>query len=150
MTESEKDLIIRLWESGKTIKEIILFFPYPKDYLRNEVRELKKQGVLVGRSGKTKQKTTQKMLDLYNDGIRNPYEIASRLNVCPKYVNNRLSSCHLSRGKPKQNYKPKSVNEKTAAIINDIKNGKKIKEIASSYDISRQYVYAIKNKYVKE
>lgn len=150
MTESEIKLVERLWASGKGIGEIARLLPYKEYIARQEIRELKRNGVLKGRSGKSRANTQARVLQAYNDGITNPYEIAELCGCCYGYVNTILSNAKLGRGKPKRNYKQRKVCENTQAIITALRSGKRVREICAEFGVSTQYVYEVKNKFVKE
>ena len=94
MTESEIKLVERLWASGKGVGEIARLLPYKEYIAKREIAELKKKGVLKGKSGK------------------------SQAN--------------------------------TQAIIERLKSGKRVREICIEFGVSTQYVYEVKNKFVKE
>lgn len=150
MTESEKELLIRLWDSGKTNKEIFQLFPYKQQYLRQQIKKLKEDGVLKGKNAKTQEKTREKILQAYHSGMTNPYEIAEYVGICMLYVNNVLCEEKLNRKRPPQNYKKKELSESTKKIIDEIKNGTPIANISKKYSVSTQYVYFCRKKYVKE
>lgn len=150
MTESEIKLVERLWASGKGVGEIARLLPYKEYIARREIAKLKKNGVLKGKSGKSQANTQARVLQAYKDGITNPYEIAEMCDVCYGYVNNILSSATSGRQRPKRNYKQRKVCENTQAIITALKSGKRVREIAMEFGVAVQYVYQVKNKFVKE
>lgn len=150
MTESEIKLVERLWASGKGVGEIARLLPYKEYIAIREIRELKRNGVLKGRSGKSRANTQAKVLQAYNDGITSPYEIAEMFGLKVSTVNWILGNSKLDRKRPKHNYKQYPLCEKTQQIITEIKSGKPLHEIAKAHGTSRQYVHKIKNKYVKE
>ena len=147
MTEQDKNLIIRLWESGETKSSIVQLLPYKPYQARLMIEELKKNGTLQGRSGKSEKKTWNKVLQAYNDGKTNPYDIAKMFGLKVGTVNNILSNSRLNRKKPEHNYNQFPLTEKTKQIITEIQSGKSLSEIAREYNISRQYIHKIKNKY---
>lgn len=150
MTESEIKLVERLWASGKGVGEIARLLPY-KEYISiREIRELKRNGVLKGRSGKSQANTQAKVLQAYNDGITSPYDLAEMFGLKVSTVNWILGNSKLDRKRPKHNYKQYPLCEKTQQIITEIQSGKPLHEIAKAHGTSRQYVHKIKNKYVKE
>lgn len=150
MTESEIKLVERLWASGKGVGEIARLLPYKEYIAKQEIRELKRNGVLKGRSGKSRANTQAKVLQAYNDGITSPYEIVELCGVSVGYVNNILSSAIGGRERPKRNYKQRKVCENTQAIITALKSGKRVREICAEFGVSTQYVYQVKDKFVKE
>lgn len=150
MTESEIKLVERLWASGKGVGEIARLLPYKEYIAKREIAELKRNGVLKGRSGKSQANTQARVLQAYKDGITNPYEIAEMFDMDYRYVNNILSNAKLGRERPKRNYKQRKVCENTQAIITALKSGKRVREICAEFGVSTQYVYQVKNKFVKE
>lgn len=150
MTESEIKLVERLWASGKGVGEIARLLPYKEYIAKREIAELKRNGVLKGRSGKSQANTQARVLQAYNDGITSPYEIAEMLDMDCRYVNIILSNAKLGRTRPKRNYKQRKVCENTQAIITALRSGKRAREICAEFGVSTQYVYQVKNKFVKE
>lgn len=150
MTESEIKLVERLWESGKGVGEIARLLPYKEYMAIREIRELKRNGVLKGRSGKSRVNTQERVLQAINDGITSPYVIAKLCGVCVGYVYNVLSQAKVKIQRQKLNYKQRKLCENTQAIITALKGGKKVREICAEFGVSTQYVYQVKNKFVKE
>ena len=150
MTEQDKNLIIRLWESGEPSSAIVRLLPYDTQTAKSMVMELRQNGVLKGRSGKTATKTWEKVLRAYNDGITSPYDLAEMFGLKLTTINNILSNSRLDRKRPKHNYKQYPLCEKTQQIITEIQSGKPLHEIAKAHGTSRQYVHKVKNKHVKE
>lgn len=150
MTEQDKNLIVRLWESGEPTTAIVRLLPYDTQRAKSMITELRQNGVLKGRSGKTATKTWEKVLRAYNDGITNPHDLAEMFSLKVGTINTILSNSRLNRTRPKHNYKERGKCEKTIAIIKEIQSGKPLHEIAKLHGTSKQYVHKIKNKYVKE
>ena len=150
MTESEIKLVERLWASGKGVGEIARLLPYKEYIAKREISELKKKGVLKGKSGKSQAITQERILQAFNDGITSPYEIAELCGVCRRYVYNVLSQAKVKIQRPKHNYKQRKLCENTQAIITALKSGKRVREICDEFGVSKQYVYEVKNKFVKE
>ena len=150
MTESEIKLVERLWASGKGVGEIARLLPYKEYIAKREIAELKKKGVLKGKSGKSQANTQARVLQAYNDGITSPYEIAELCGVYVGYVYNVLSQAKVKIQRPKHNYKQRKLCENTQAIITALRSGKRVREICADFGVSTQYVYEVKNKFVKE
>lgn len=150
MTESEIKLVERLWSSGKGVGEIARLLPYKEYIAKREIAELKRNGVLKGRSGKSQANTQERVLQAYNDGITSPYEIAELCGVGVGYVYNVLSRAKVKIQRPKRNYKQRKLCENTQAIITALQSGKTAREICTEFGVSTQYVYQVKNKFVKE
>lgn len=111
MTEQDKNLIIRLWESGEPKSSIVQHLPYKPYQAKLMIEELKKNGTLQGRSGKTAEKTWEKVLRAYNDGTTNPYDLAEMFRLKVGTVNWILGNSQLNRKKPKHNYNPFPLSE---------------------------------------
>lgn len=150
MTESEIKLVERLWASGKGVGEIARLLPYKEYIAKQEIAELKRNGVLKGRSGKSRVNTQERILQAINDGITSPYEIAELCGVCVGHIRNVLSRAKVKIQRPKRNYKQRKLCENTQAIITALKSGKMVREICAEFGVSTQYVYEVKNKFVKE
>lgn len=151
MTESEKNLVIRLWDSGATIGEIVKLLPY-KEYIAKEyIREMKSQGILVGRSGKSQAKTLAKAINLYNSGITNVCEIAELLGMKKRSVETIFRKGNFKRPRPKHNYRETNICDKSRAILDDIRQGEmSLSEIARKHNVNRQWVWQLKNKNYKQ
>lgn len=144
MTEQDINLIIRLWESGEPKCVIVKMLPYKPYHIEKKILELRQNGVLKGRSGKTSTKTHDKVLDAYNNGITNPYEIADMLGLSHHTIKEHLNKANLNRTRPKHNY---ITCDKTRLIRADLESGIKAREIAKKYGVSTQWVHFVKNKY---
>lgn len=150
MNEQDKKLIIQFWESGLSIRKIVKLLPYKPYHILIAIKELRQNGTIGGKSGKSKEKTWEKVLQAYNNGTTNPHDIAEMFGLKVNTVNVILGNSQLGRKKPKHNYKQMEIGEKTRQIIMEIQSGKPLHEIAKAHGTSRQYVHKVKNKYVKE
>lgn len=149
MTEQDKDFIVRLWESGEPSSSIVRLLPYSPQKAKAMIMELRQNGVLKGRSGKSQSKTWQKVLQAYKGGITSPYELSEMFLLKVGTVNTILSNSRLNRTRPPKNYKQYPIGDKTKEIIAEIQSGKPLHEIAKAYGFSRQYIHRVKEKYVK-
>jgi DNA-binding CsgD family transcriptional regulator len=155
MSESEIKLVKELWESGNTIRQIARLLPYKEYIAIKKIQELRRNGGLSEKGGRTYENTKAKILQLYNDGIKNCEQIGKILCLSKDYVRNILVAEKLNRKRPQHNYnkrKPVDIStlcDKTQKIVQELNNGKPIKDIAKSQNVSRQYVSALKNKYLK-
>lgn len=150
MTEQEIKLIKVLWESGKGVGEIARLLPY-KEYIgKRQIQEMKRNGILQGRSGKSQANIQGRVLKAYQGGITNPYEIAEVLQMDVRYVNGILTKAKLNRQRPKHNYRQRKLCANTQAIITALRSGKRVREICDEFGVSSQYVYQVKDKFVKE
>lgn len=148
MTEQDKNFIVRLWDSGEPMTSIIRLIPYETKVAKSMIAELRQNGTLQGRSGKSWAKTKDKVLKSYNKGICNPYDLAEEHKLTVGTIRTILATSGLHRKKPKHNYKPYPLSEETLAIVTDIQSGKKFLEIAKAHGTSRQYIYKVNKKYV--
>ena len=149
MTENEIALIKRLWDNGQTIGSIARLFPYKEYIVKREIQALKKSGVLSGKSGKNKELTLQKLKETYESGITNPYEMAKTLDMSVGTIREYLGDLGIKLGRNKKNYNKTKLCEKTNIIIEELKNGKTARQISQQYQVSTQYVYEIKGKFLK-
>ena len=151
--EQDKAQIKRLWESGVAYATIVRTIPYKQVVAVEMMRQLRNDGTLPNRPTKG-DRTKAKVLELYNNGEKNPYKIASALGCSKHTVNCYLRG--LNRGKPAHNYKPtkptefNTLSDKTRAIVHDLKDGWKPSVLSKKHNVSRQYVYVLKSKYVDE
>ncbi len=150
MTKDEIALVMELWNSGKSVGEIARLLPYKEYIAKREISELKKKGVLKGRSGKSRENTQARVLQAFNDGITSPYEIAEMCGVGVGHIRNVLSQAKVKIQRPKRNYKQRKLCENTQAIITALKSGKTVREICAEFGVSTQYVYLIKGKFVNK
>ena len=147
MTPEEINLIIELWNDGKSASVIAKLLPYKEHRVIKEIVKLKQNGVLKGNSGRTKQKALGKILQAYNSGITNPHDIAEMFGLKVGTVNTILGNSKLDRKRPTHNYVKRELDEKTIEILQEIENGVSLSEIARKYNCSRQWVSKIKKKY---
>lgn len=142
MTASDKTLIIRLWTGGVPIAEICKMLPYKAMHIKEMVGELRKDGTLPPRERGNKR---QLVVDAYNGGMTNPYEIAETYGLTYGTVKAYLFRAGLKRPHPKHQYRPKSNGEKTAQILAALAN-KTQSEVARQFGVSRQWVSALKKR----
>lgn len=153
MTESERRLIIDLWESRMRIDEIVKMLPCDQKTARAYIKALKDEGVLAAEKHRSKELTRQVIKTAYENGERNPYELARTYHLSAYTVKDILVSLGLERQRPKRNYKKRNPTNiaklcaKTQAICADITAGATVKEIMAKYGVTRQYVSLLKKKY---
>ena len=149
--DEEKAQIKRLWDSGVAYATIIRLIPYKQVVATAMLKELRRDGTLPDRPTKGA-RTKAKVLELYNNGEKNPYKIASIIGCSKQTVNCCLRG--LNRGKPAHNYKPtkptefNTLSDKTRAIVHDLKDGCKPNALVKKHNVSRQYIYVLKSKYI--
>ena len=156
MTEQDKQTIITWWNNYVPIKSIIRMLPYRYTTAKKMIDDLRQNGTLKPRKENQKEFTRQKVLGVYNSGITSISEIANQLGLSKYTVRNFLVEAKLNRKRPQHNYNTRKKTEidtlciKTQNIIEELKSGKLVKEIAKTQNVSRQYVAMINDKYVKE
>lgn len=155
MTESEKALIVRLWENGQTMEKIIRMLPCSNGKARAYILELQQNGTIKGRSGKTREKTLERVLQAYNGGISNPYEISQELNLAFSTVSIALHELGIRRKRPPHNYKKRKkfaicdLTERVKKVLCELAEGKGVRETARNNGISAQRVSTIKKEYLE-
>lgn len=91
-----------------------------------------------------------KVLEAYNEGLTNPYEIAFVAGCSVLTVGEYLRKNNIYRGHPKKNYtkrKKQERNKKAKSIISELLECKKSgSQIAREYGVSKQYVSELKIK----
>lgn len=137
-----KNEIKRLWESGVAIETIIRSLPTTGVLARNTIEEMRLSGELKPRN---KHETTREKVSILHEKGYDPYEIASELALSKRCVDTCLSELG-KRGRPSHNHKKRKRNEKTNAIMEELKKYELThREIAKKYGVSRQYVYRLSN-----
>lgn len=156
MSDQELRQLQFYWENYIPIKVIVRLFPYKQVHIKKIINELRQNGVLKPRKEHRREYVQQKILSLYNSGIRNPTLIAKELNLKYSTIKNHLTNLKLKRQRPEHNYnKRKKVDintlcDKTKEIVKQLKNGVEAKDIVKTQNVSRQYVAQIKNKYLED
>lgn len=142
MTEQERNEIIKLWENGLPSTAIQRMFPYRPYTILKEIKQMRKDGLLVGNSGKTSAKTIQKAIELYKEG-KMPHEVAEQLKISISYARKLSVDAKLNRH-CKGGYKKAKIKATTTAILQDLEQGLTQSECARKYGVSRQWVNQIK------
>lgn len=93
-------------------------------------------------------KTERTILNLYNNGITNPYEIAKITGYKLSTVQTSISLFGERKDRPKHNYK--SCKKQTREIIERLKLGESMSQLAKEYGISRQRVHQIKEAWLED
>lgn len=155
MTESERRLIIDLWESRMKIADIVKMLPCDEKTARGYIKSLKDEGVLAAEKHRNKELTRQVIKTAYDNGEHNPYELARTYHLSANTVKTILVGFGLKRKRPKRNYKKRNPTDigrlcvKTQEICAEIANGATAKELTAKYGVTRQYVSFLKKKYFK-
>jgi transposase len=152
LEEIRKKIAI-LWDGGYSINEICRALPCREGTTKRIIKGMKESGELEERAGK-KEFTTEKVLALYHSGVTNPYEIANSYGISVGTVKRVLVEAKLSRKRPEHNYKttkPRAEGtlcENTRGIISDLRSGLTPRQVAKKRDMSTQWVYVVKTKYI--
>ena len=155
MTEREKNLVVTLWQSGEPIEKIIRLLPYPIGISRRYIRELREQGVLT-KSNRNKITAKEKIIEIYNNGTINPYDIAEISGYSFYTVRYVLSHAGLCRVRPVHNYKTTSpmpyerICDNSKQIVDLLERGMGCAEIAKIVGCTRQNVFILKKKFYPE
>lgn len=155
MTESDKALIISMYNNKKRTDDIIRMLPYTESEARRYIRELRQQGLLKRENKATESPQQLAVLQAYNDGLITVAEIAEEIGGNEQSVRNALSALGLSCKRPKHNYKQRprfsfaELSKKTQQIITAIQDGKAGGDICLQFNISRQYLSEVKKKYLR-
>ena len=155
MTEREKNLVVTLWQSGEAIEKIIRLLPYKEGVSRRYVKELRDNGVLT-QENRGKRTAKVKVLELYNNGMTNPYEISEESGYSISTVRSVLARLKLNRSRPKHNYKRRErarydkLCENSKRIVNLLEQGKSCAEVARLLGCTRQNVFITKKRFFPE
>lgn len=140
-----KNEIKRLWDSGVAIETIVRSLPTTILNARNTIEEMRLSGELKTRH---KHEATRLKVDILHEKGYDPYEIANELALSKRCVDTCLYELG-KRGRPSHNYKKRKRNEKTNAIMEELKKGNnQFSEIAREYGVSRQYVFQLHKEFL--
>ncbi len=150
MTEQDRELIIRLWNSRMSLNSIARMLPYPTMIAKQYVNEVKASGALKAENRVMTHK--QLILTAYANGMVNPHQIASEFELPLNSVRAVLSAAKLNRKRPPHNYVKRlqaKLSDKTQQILTDVQQGLSNVEVAKKHNVTRQYVYKIKKNYTQ-
>ena len=153
MTESEKILVVNLWEEKKPIKYIVSLLPYKPYVARKQIKEMVENGELKQRRCRDKERSKNKILEIYNNKTKNIYEIAKETNLSFNYVRDILYRCGIRRKRPEKNYKKRKqttfedLSNNSKEILLELKNGKTARQISKEKDISTQWIHKLKSQH---
>ena len=145
MTQQDRELIIQLWNKRTPIAKIVQMLPYEPKIARRYIREVKESGELKSENRVLNDRDL--VVQAYNSGMTNHYEIARTYGINIDCVITYLSKAKLQRTRPPHNYKKRELPEKTRQIIAEIQQGVKLTEIAKKHGVTRQFVSNVKIKY---
>ena len=143
MTESERNQIINLFNSGMPLTQIGRMIAVPAKEFEREVKEMKLNGELAVK----RKSSEEKVVEAFLEGEHNPYVIAERFGIAVNSVKTYIGWHKLHKGKKTRHW----VHcDRTNAIISDLNFGEISQaEIAKKHGVSRQYITKIKNKLEK-
>lgn len=147
MNEQDKLTLINLWNNRVPTTKIIQLLPYTPNKIRKTIQSLIDNGTLI-EDNRIPPKC-DRIVSMYISGIKDIDELANMFECTPQYVTMCLRWKDIHAEKPKK-YKKWKYCQKTQDIIAELKEGKTQTEVAKNHDVTRQYVYKIYNKYVKE
>lgn len=138
MTDAEKKQIKELWEGGMPLTQIRQATAVDIVTFNATIRQMKANGDFDA----PRKNTQQKIIEAYQSGVHNPYELADMYGVSYSYVNLVF---HLHKVKrPKRNWKHSG---RTDAIVEDLKEGILTHaEIAKKHGTTRQWVHQLAKK----
>lgn len=138
MTDAEKKQIKELWQGGMPITQIRQTIAVDARTFNAAIREMKANGDF----DEPRKRTEDKIIEAYQSGIHNPYELAEMYGVSYGYVNLVFHRHKIAR--PKKNWKH---SDRTNAIVEDLKEGILTHaEIAKKHGTTRQWVHQLAKK----
>ena len=139
MTDSERKKIADLLESGMAIYQIRQLMDMTDKEFSSAIAEMKRNGELP------KKKTGRdKVIEAFQRGERNPYEIAEMYGLSYESVRVYKRQGGIITGRGKRNYRHC---ERTNAINEDLKSEVgTVAEIARKHQVSWTYVKKLKRK----
>ena len=153
MTESEKNLVVKLWAENKSISYIVSLLPYRPYVAKTQIKKMIEEGALQNRVFRSKAESVKMVASVYKNKTSNIYEIAKELNLTVGYVSELVRLAGIKRKRPPKNYKKRKKTElndlsnKSQEIILELKSGKSARLIAKEKDVSVQWVHETKKRY---
>ena len=150
-----EEKIKTLWDNGESIDKIARQLNQKRFHTIKKIKEMRENGILKACPRNTNKRISTKVLTLWENGVKNPYEIAEKLNTNKRQVYISLTAYGIKLGRPKRNYKERKKTNidklctKTQMILIDINNGMSKIDIAKKHNVSRQWVYSIENVHIK-
>jgi transposase len=143
MTESEIKTVKSLWDSGVSLERIYRMLPYYRYDAYKQVKELRDKGVLKPRRDKTK-RMVKAIAHAWQTETKDPNELAVMFGYAVSTINTYLQRSGVREGKRQ----PHNFNHcpKTNDIVDELREGAAICEIAKKFGVSRQYVFKVKKR----
>lgn len=151
ITEQDKATLIELWNNRLSPEKIGKLLPYKVGTIRRTTRELLEDGTL-NRANRIQSKR-DRIANMYLSGVTDIGELAEMFEVEISYVIQGLKHNNIEhqRNTVYKKRKPNArIDERTQAIIDELKNGKKQSKIAKQFGVSPQWVFSIKKRFLKE
>lgn len=147
MTESERSAIKRMWDAGVSQEKIIQTMPMSRTAAIKVLKTLRYEGFLPPRKRKRGQVL---VAEAYRSGITNPYELSEKYGYTIKTVAAYLRSEGIQRKRGKRSWKEIDPSERTKKIRECLENGASMSEVARMFNVSRQWVFIVKERYLKD
>lgn len=147
MTEQDKLTLINLWNNRVPTTKIIQLLPYTPYAIRNMIKSLIDNGTLI-EDNRIPPKC-DRIVSMYNSGIRDIADLAEMFQCTRQFVSMSLRAKGIYTEKPKS-HRQRKMTEQTQTIVAELKDGKSQIEIAKNHNLTRQRVFQIYNRYVKE
>lgn len=146
MTEREVELIKQMWSQGYSATQIARVLPYKEYWSKAEIRRFKKEGILPPRN--VKEIRVASVLAEFEKN-KNLRQIADKLGIEYSYVLRILHDEGVKHPKV-MNFTKAPPTQRRLEIIEDLKKGMSLSEVAKKHGISRQRVFQIKESYNNE
>ena len=139
MTEKEKQLVLDMWNSGSSIFQIASMLPYKQYSTMAEITEMAKSGFLPERNKHEIMVEKLREAFLYGASVEQMAMMFCLKEITvAKYLREAGYSVYVVKGASKQ----------TKEIVQELIEGIGISALAKKYGVSRQRIYAIKQKYL--
>lgn len=140
MTESERNQIKRLWESGMPLTQIHRMTAMTSAEFKGAVEEMRQNGDF----GSVRDNAEKKVVRAFDEGERRVKVIAERLGITEYSVRRYLRDNGRKLGKKTRNF---VHSDKTLEIAQALQDGEFTQyKIAQNFGVSRQYVNKVKRK----
>ena len=149
MTDLERNEIKGKWDAGVSVQQIVRTMPYKRSTALRYLWEMQREGFLAKRERK---RGRDFVVEAYNNGMHNPYEIAELFGYTHKTVTTYLTYAKLNRPR-RENGKlwvKRDCLDRTKEIIKCLESGVGVSETARRFGVTRQWVSVIKKRSEKE
>ena len=143
MTDADIKKVVSMWNSGVPIYQIARTLPYSEKIANLVLKELRENGTLPER--RTKAENIEVICEAYRNGEHDLERLSKMFCKTVGCIATYLNKGGIKRVRAKRYKTSRAKSDKTNAIVEQIKSGRNIREIANEYGVSRQYVYELKN-----